>query len=225
MFGLFGFAATHVGGDGAPDGYADALMGELRYRVMIECKLSRDHNVAHTNAAVEAGKYRDAYKGEYCALVALSFYAEATFGSELHAHGVAAWSVDDLVRAAVMRLDCSQMRELFAPGFAADALDDLAWAQIHGPDKRLRVVASLLMEMGLAQQRLGEQLDGADAHPRLTKDVALSLVDERLISAGSAHGVTPEEIDEAFTWLTSPYVGRAIWTCEDRSAIVIRPRL
>ncbi|MGA8097549.1 MAG: hypothetical protein WB810_02695 [Candidatus Cybelea sp.] len=81
------------------------------------------------------------------------------------------------------------------------------------------------MEIGLAQQRLAEQLDGTDAHPRLTKDVALSLVDERLISAGSAHGVTPEEIDEAFTWLTSPYVGRAIWTGEDRSAIVIRPRL
>lgn len=99
MFGLFGFAATHVGGDGAPDGYADALIGELRYRVMIECKLSPDHNVAHTNAAVEAGKYRDVYRGTYCVLVALSFYAEATFGSELHTHGVAAWSVDDLFRA------------------------------------------------------------------------------------------------------------------------------
>lgn len=65
-------------------------IGELRYRVMIECKLSRDHNVAHTNAAVEAGKYRDVYQGAYCVLVALSFLAEATFSSELHTHGVAA---------------------------------------------------------------------------------------------------------------------------------------
>jgi hypothetical protein len=28
-----GFPATHVGGLGAPDGYADALLGPLAYRV------------------------------------------------------------------------------------------------------------------------------------------------------------------------------------------------
>jgi len=221
-FELFGFAATHVGRIGAPDGYADALLGELQYRVMIECKLSPIGRGAHTGDAAEAAKYRDAYHAQYCALVAASLSNQTTFVSELHAHGVAAWTIDDLVRAAALRLDCSQIRNLFAPGFAADGLDDLAWAQIHGPAKRLRVVASLLVEMGLEQQQVAHTLADGASVPRLTADVALSLVDERLTTAGSTHGVTREEIDAAFSWLTSPYVERAIWTA-DRSAIVIRP--
>ncbi len=35
--------------------------------------------------------------------------------------------------------------------------------------------------------------------PRLTADVAASLIDDRLTAAGSTHGVTREEIDAAFT--------------------------
>jgi hypothetical protein len=68
-FELFGFASTHVGGNDAPDGYLDALLGGLSYRVMIECKLSRDDNVAHSSAVAEAAKYRQAYRAQYCALV------------------------------------------------------------------------------------------------------------------------------------------------------------
>lgn len=187
------------GGIGAPDGYADGLLGELQYRVMIECKLSPGGKGAHSGDPAEAAKYRDVYHADYCALVAPSFSNQTTFVSELHTHGVAAWTTDDLARAADMRLDCSQMRELFTPGFAADGLDDMAWAQVHGPANRLRVVASLLVEIALERQRIAYAL------------------------SGSTHGVTREEIDAAFTWLTSPYVGRAIWTGDDRSAIVIRP--
>ncbi len=132
-FELFGFSATHVGGNDAPDGYADALLGELGYRVMLECKLGRDDTISHSSAAAETAKYRDAYSADFCALVAPSFDAEVTFVSELHTHGVAAWTVDDLLRTATLRLDCSQMRAFFAPGFAADPLDDFAWAVVHGP--------------------------------------------------------------------------------------------
>lgn len=223
-FELFGFAATHLGGPSTPDGYADALLGELRYRVMIECKLTRDAELARLSAVAEAAKYRDVYHADYCVLVAPSFYAGATFVSELHEHGVAAWAVDDFARAAALRIDCSQMRGLFAPGFAADGLDDLAWAQIHGSGKRLRVVASWLIEIGLAQQRMALALTTGTPAPRLSGDVALSMIDERLTAAGSTQGVTREEIDAAFTWLTSPYVGKAIWTDDSRTAIVIRPR-
>jgi hypothetical protein len=222
-FELFGFATTHVGGNDAPDGYADALLGEARYRVMLECKLERADHIVNSDAVAEAAKYREPYRADYCALVAPAFDAQLTFASEMQTHGVAAWTVEDLVRAATLRLDCSRMRELFASGYAADRLDDLAWAQIHGPPKRLRVVASLLVQIGLAQQSMAYNLGDNASTPRLTADVALSLVDDQLTAAGSTHGVTREEIDAAFTWLTSPYVGRAIWTGDDRSAIVIRP--
>jgi hypothetical protein len=97
--------------------------------------------------------------------------------------------------------------------------------KVHGPAKRLRVVASLLIEIGLAQQRMAQGLDDTPSTPRLTADVALSLLDDRLTSGGSTHGVTHEEIDAAFTWLTSPYVGRAVWADDGRTSIVIRPSL
>ena len=220
-FELFGFAATHVGGNDAPDGFADALLGALSYRVMLECKLSRDDNISHSSAVAEAAKYRDAYRAQCCALIAPSFDAEITFVSELHAHGVAAWSVGDLVRAATLRLDCWQLRDLFAPGFAADPLGDIAWAMLHGSEKRLRVVASLTIDAGLEQQRMAHAMGGTA--PALTRDVALAVLDARLEATGSTRGVTAGEIDAAFAWLTSPYVGRAVWLDSERNAIVVRP--
>jgi hypothetical protein len=223
-FELFGFASTHVGGNDAPDGYADALLGELRYRVMLECKLSAADHITHSYSVAEAAKYRDKYGAGYSALVAPAFNAEMTFVAELRTHGVAAWTTDDLLRAVTLRLDCSQMPELFAAGYAADLLDDLTWARVHGPAKRLRVVASLLVEIGLAQQRMANALGDSASAPRLTADVALSLVDDRIIAAGGSRGVMRDEVDAAFTWLTSPYVGHAVWADSDRSAVVVRPR-
>ena len=220
-FELFDFAATHIGGNDAPDGYADALLGALGYRVMLECKLSRDDNVSHSSAVAEAAKYRDVYSASSCALIAPSFDAEITFASELRAHGVAAWSVDDLVRAITLGLDSWQLRDLCAPGFAADRLDDLAWTLLHGSAKRLRVVASWLVDLGLEQQRMAHAMGGGAA-PNFTRDVALSLLDARLAAAGSTHGVTRDEVDAAFTWLTSPFVHRAVWVDPGRTAIVIR---
>ncbi|MFY9884693.1 MAG: hypothetical protein WBW87_15145 [Candidatus Cybelea sp.] len=96
--------------------------------------------------------------------------------------------------------------QAFCHGFVADALADLVWAQIHGATKRLRVVASLLVESGLAQERTARTIGQTASMPRLTADVALSLLDDRLVASGSTHGVTREEIDLALTWLTSPYV-------------------
>jgi hypothetical protein len=234
LIALLGFAAKHVGGNDAPDNIADALLGPLAYRATVECKLGRDDTISQSDAVAETAKFRDPYRADYCMLVAPSFDAEVTFVSELQTHGVSAWTVDDLIRAATLRFDCSQLRPLFAPGYAADALDDLAWARIHGPARRLRVVASLLVEIGFAQQKMAQglsdpnvvvSLPNRDSTPLLTPDVALSLIDDRLTAAGSTRGVTRDEIGAAFTWLTSPYVARAIWTNENHAAIVIRPTL
>ena len=95
----------------------------------------------------------------------------------------------------------------------------------HGRAKRLRVVASLLVELGLQQQHMALTLADSSSVPRLTADVALSSIDDRLSAAGSTHGVTREEIDAAFTWLTSPYVDRALWSDDSHTAIVIRPQI
>ena len=59
---------------------------------------------------------------------------------------------------------------------------------------------------------------------RITADLALFLIDDRLAATNSTHGATREEVDAAFDWLTSPYVGRAVWVDAAKSGIVLRPR-
>ena len=115
------------------------------------------------------------------------------------------------------------MRASFAPGFAADPLDDFAWAVVHGPAKRLRVVASLVVESALDQQRMAHGVGRDGSLPRFTADVALALLDNQLTASGATNGGTREEIEAAFAWLTSPYVDRALWDDATHTAIVVRP--
>ncbi|MBC5800648.1 MAG: hypothetical protein GIW94_11860 [Candidatus Eremiobacteraeota bacterium] len=101
-FGQLGFAATHIGGNDAPDGYADAQLGPLGYRVMLECKTG-GLDVTDPDA-VEASKYRDAYHAQYCALIGPGF-PENTVCGECHrdaAVGTAARGRE--ARAAHLRL-------------------------------------------------------------------------------------------------------------------------
>ena len=131
-FELFGFSATHVGGNDAPTATPMRCSASSAIASCLSASSAATTLFAFS-ASCETSKYRDAYSADFCALVAPSFDAEVTFVSELHTHGVAAWTVDDLLRTATLRLDCSQMRAFFAPGFAADPLDDFAWAVVHGP--------------------------------------------------------------------------------------------
>lgn len=220
-FNHFGFAATHVGGNGQPDGYADALLGPLAYRIMIECKLSADIGDSHSAAAAEATKFKGAYGGDYCILVAPSYEGEVTFASELQVHNVSAWTVEDLTRALQAGCNPVDLRVLMSPGFAEDVLEDFLWERVHGRAKRLRVIASIVMQEALRQQRLDRTLgDGAQA-PHFTVDVAMSVVDTFLGANGASVACDREDVAAAFDWLTSPFVARAVWFDQTREAIVV----
>lgn len=219
-FNHLGFVATHVGGNGQPDGYADALLGPLAYRIMIECKLSADIGDSHSAAAAEATKFKDSYKGKYCILVAPSYEGEVTFASELQVHNVSAWTVDDLTRAMQAGCNALQMQGLLKAGFAEDALDDFLWDRLHGRTKRLRVIASIIIQEGLRQQRLDHALGDGSQAPHFNIDVAMSVVDAFLGANGSTAACAREDVQAAFEWLTSPYVGRAVWLNEAHDAIV-----
>ena len=220
-FDSLGFAATHVGGNGQPDGYADALLGPMAYRVMIECKLSSVVAQAHTAAAAEAAKFKTRYHGDVCALVAPQFEGEVTFASELQVHGVSAWSVDDLVLALQHGCGPIELRPLFGPGFAKDSIEELLWNRVHGRAKRVRVVASIVLQEAMRQQRLHVALGGQA--PLFTADVAMSVVDTYLSAQGATAACSREDVQAAFDWLTSPFVEQAIWLNDDRTAIVVRP--
>lgn len=220
-FNHLGFVATHIGGNGQPDGFADALLGPLAYRIMIECKLSADIGDSHSAAAAEAAKFKESYKGDYCILVAPSYEGEVTFASELQVHNVSAWTVDDLTQALKAGCNAVEMKSLLQAGFAEDALDDFLWDRLHGRTKRLRVIASVIIQEGLRQQRLDRALgDGAEA-PHFTVDVAMSVADTFLGANGTTAACAREDVQGAFEWLTSPYVGRAVWLDGARDAIVL----
>lgn len=124
-FTMLGLLATHVGGNGAPSGYADAPLGTMGYRVMFECKsgttLQKSPNI------FEASKFRDAYQAKYCALIGSQSGTEQEEAlSEIKTHGVSLWGADDIVFALRARLTPLELEAAFAPGVVAqEVLPDI----------------------------------------------------------------------------------------------------
>lgn len=222
LFDHLGFAATHVGGTGTPDGYADALLGALAYRVMIECKLAEAPSISRSDAPVEASKFKDAYRADCCVLIAPAFEPGLAFVSELHAHGVSAWTTEEVISLLESRVNAADARALFATsGMACDIVGDFQWERIHGAAKRLRVLASMVLGDALGQQRMAQRVGDRSAAPLFTIDVAMALADAQLTAQGAAHGCTREEIQAVFEWLTNPLVRRAKWVDDTRTSVVV----
>ncbi|HEV7180429.1 MAG TPA: hypothetical protein VGN11_11180, partial [Candidatus Baltobacteraceae bacterium] len=218
-FAHLGFAATHVGGNKAPDGYADAQLGPLAYRIMIECKTAKG-DVAQPDA-FEAAKYRDPYNAQYCTLIGPAFPDETELTQELRIHGVSAWTATDLQTALAVAADPYELRPLFNPGYAADGLADLLWDRAHGTRKRIRVVADLIARVGWELQVTSAREASSENAAHLTIDAAMALVDEALAQQGSRQACTREEIQLAFEHLTNPITRQAVWLDDTHDAISI----
>ena len=224
LFRTMGFVATHVGGYDAPDGYLDAPLGPLAYRVMLECKTGSASGVVTQPNVAEAAKYREKYGAAYCLLIGPAFGAQTTFASELRAHGVSAWTVDDLAAVVHAGFDPAALRALFAPGLAADVVDDAVWGAAHGEAKRVGAVCDAIEAISARQQRVALGAAAADA-PLMDVDAAMMLVDEHLAASGSAARCSRADVEAAFAWLTHPRVRRAMWVDEERRAIVVTAAL
>ncbi|TAM74552.1 hypothetical protein EPN44_10990 [bacterium] len=218
-FAHLGFAATHLGGDKAPDGYADAQLGVLGYRVMLECKTGK--GIVNNRDVPEAAKYKDRYHADYCALVGHAYSEDIELQSELRTHGVTAFTVDDLRSLLAAASNPHAMRALFASGSAADAIADLLWNRAHGVSKRVADVAAYVRQGGWAAQVTAAAEGGRANAPRLSEDAAMLMVDEALRLAGSAQACTRDDIRLAFEYLTNPLTGAAVWAEDTHSSIVI----
>ncbi|HET6894585.1 MAG TPA: hypothetical protein VFH72_04295 [Candidatus Baltobacteraceae bacterium] len=153
--------------------------------------------------------------------MAPAFAGEVTFLSELSVHGVSAWTTDDLVRMLQSGVGAYDLRAIFATaGIARDALDNLLWDRQHGAAKRLRVIASIVLQQAAQQQQLAEHLAARTDAPLFTIDVAMSAVDSALAQNGASDGCTRQEMQAVFDWLTNPLVRRAVWTDATKTAIV-----
>ena len=185
LFATLGFAATHVGGYDAPDGYLDAPLGPLAYRVMLECKTGSANAIVTEPNVVEAAKYRAAYGASFCALVGPAFGAKTAFASELHTHGVSAWTVDDLAAVVQAGFDPAELRALFAPGLVADVVDDAVWSATHGEAKRVGAICDAIEAIAVRAQRVAIGTAPGDA-PLLDVDAAMMLLDEHFAASESA---------------------------------------
>jgi hypothetical protein len=201
-FAHMGFLTNHVGGNKAPDGYGDAILGPLGYRVMFECKTGKG-NVTQPDA-LEAAKYKDAFHAQYCTLIGPAFPDEVELTQELKTHGVSAWTLDDLTTALLAGTNAYELRPCFEPGYAADDLMDLLWNRDHGLGKRVRVVAALIQQAGWDLQTTAARTGTPADAPLLTIDTAMALVDQELARLGSTQGCTREEVTLAVEYLASP---------------------
>jgi len=71
----------------------------------------------------------------------------------------ASWTVTDLLLHE-LGANAVELRPLFAPGFAADALADLEWSRAHGLRKRLTVICDALRETAWCLDRRKAQRSG-----------------------------------------------------------------
>jgi hypothetical protein len=220
LFGTLGFATTHVGGYAAPDGYMDAPLGVLGYRVILECKTATRRAGVYQPNVAEPARYRAAYAADASAIIGPAYASADALLSELRIHDVSAWTVDDLAAVVHAGLNPHEMRPLFAAGFAEDAIDELLWNRAHGIRKRIAVIAETLQRVGAREQQLALAAKPADA-ARLTVDAAMLCVDEALAAGGSDARCERTDVEAAFAWMTHPLVGSAVWADASRDAIVV----
>src|SRR5665213_991729 len=152
-FDALGFVATHLGGNGNPDGLLDAPLGPLAYRAIIECKTAHADTTVNAPRLEEPARFREAYHAQYALLVGPAFAVDGVFESEMKNHAVSVWSVNDIVNTLGLGVDPLECRELFEAGVVEDRLADLAWAREHGAEKRLTVIAALLHKTAWAAQK------------------------------------------------------------------------
>jgi DNA primase len=215
-FAHLGFLTQHLGAHGQPDGVADAILGPLGYRVLLECKTAK--KIVTQPDALEAAKFRDAYKADRATLIGPAFSDEIELLQELQMHRVTALAVPELQTLLHIGANPLEVQRVLEPGYASDLIADLLWARRHGAGKRVATVAYLIAREGWKAQRTAASQDGAANAPQLNVDAAMLLVDTALRAEGSNQACTRAEVEEAFAWLASPNVTLAV---RDDSAIVI----
>lgn len=211
-FGHLGFLATHLGGHKEPDGYADACLGPLGYRVMLECKTG-DPIVPRPDVA-EAAKWINQFRAQFNALVGPGYPDEKELHDELLMHQVSAWTIEDLAAALEQRLSPLELKACFAPGYAGDAMLDVLWERAHGERKRVRFAAETIAHDGWALQVAAATQADPENTASLTPEVAWTLVQTALTRTGATRACTREEVRLALDYLTNPLTGRATRTAD-----------
>ena len=196
-----GFLATHIGGEGKPDGTLIAPLGTAGYRAVLECKTASPGGVVANPRPEEPAKFRDAYTATHAMLIGPAFGGDASLDDELRAHGVALWTVDDLCTLLEEQVGPDELRPMLEPGRAESALRALLWERGHGLPKRIAVIADRLHRAAWHTQTTLAQTTVVADMPTLTEDTLFVLVDEALAAEGIDAGARLAEVRDAIAML------------------------
>jgi DNA primase len=220
-FTQLGFIAVRDGRHAAPDVVATAPLGASAFTLVAECK-SFDSTTPHVQwvAASEASRFRDQVGAQYAILIGAGFPGDKPLDDELQAHGVALWSVDDLI--ALLRADVShpitwpEFVPLLAAGRASERVSDFVFKHQHGARQRARIVLRFMLEEGLKYQRSLCEADAQvqQANAPLSVDSLTLLVNQRLERESDLARASQDDIRAAIALASSPLIGAVEQTGE-----------
>ncbi len=215
----FGFLVRHDGRGGEPDVVMTAPLGSAAYSVIFECKSvdagkSGRHGKISNVEPSEPARFRDRLNAQYAVVIGAVFENDESLNEELLKHGVALWTVDDLVsllRAHLqypMKWSC--FPAIFAPGRQSSAVADLVFDHIHGDRERAIIALRYSLEEGLAYQTSLTPADGQAQRPvnaPLTIEALTMLVNQRLDREGDSGRVNVDDVRSAMALASHPALG------------------
>jgi hypothetical protein len=218
-FAHLGYLTQHMGQGGQPDGVADATLGPLGYRVILECKTGA--TIVNNPDAAEVARFVESFNAQFGVMIGPAFSDEIELLKELQTHKVCVLDVPNLQTLLRLRATAIEAKTLFAPGYACDLIADLLWSRTHGEAKRVADVAEILKREGWKAQTIAAQQGGPANAPHLTIDAAMLVVDEALRAAGSTIACTRAEVEAAFQHLTNPTTAAA--TMIEEALVILTP--
>ena len=224
LFGSLGFVATHVGGYGAPDGYLDAPLGPLAYRVMLECKTAQRELRGDRAERRGGGEVpRDVRRGVLSAGRAGVRGGDGVRGRAAHARRVGVDARRSRRRGARGTRSGGASCAVRAGARCRSARRDGVGRGARRGQTGRRDLRCDRGDGGAAAA--GRARRGPADAPLLDVDAAMMLLDEHFAASGSTARCSRGDVVAAFDWLTHPRVRRAMWSDQERRAIVVTAAL
>jgi hypothetical protein len=178
-----------------------APLGVASYRVVLECKTASPGGIVSNPRPEEAAKFRDAAPSTKSILLGPAFGGDASLDAELRVHGVALWTVDDLISALEAQIGPDEMRPLLEAGRAEPALRALLWERDHGSRKRVAVIADRMVHALWQTQLTLATTVPFEQTPVIGEETLFVLVDQALATEGLTEGARLDEARAAIVLL------------------------
>lgn len=134
-FSSLGFETSKIGGNGEPDGIANAILGydvgkvKKSYSIVYDAKSSKEPKISAATAKLSAmSRFKETYKAEYGVVIANDFDGsldeESAISIETKLQKITAMRANDLIRllllAGIYQIGTDKLRDLFETAYTPD---------------------------------------------------------------------------------------------------------